>query len=313
MKVLISDKLEDEGVAVLRAVDGFDVDIRTDLTSEELKDVIGNYDAIIIRSMTVLTEDIIESGKRLKVIGRAGVGIDNVDVAAAKKNGIEVFNTPNSNTVSTAELTIGLMLALARNISRADLSLKSGEWKREAFRGHEIGGQILGIIGLGNIGSAVANIARAFGMEVIACDPYVAEERANEKGIKICSLEALLRTADFITIHVPQSSETVNMISDEEFDIMKSNARLINCARGSIVNEDALARALKNGKIAGAAVDVYLQEPPDVNAPIFRLENCLTTPHLGAATFEAKTKVAIEIAETVRNALIDNSKNCVLG
>ncbi len=304
MKILISDKLANEGVEILKAVDGFEVDVKTGLKPEELKNIIKDYDAIVIRSATKLKADIIEAADKLKFIGRAGVGLDNVDLLAATKKGIVAMNTPAGNTTSTAEQTWSLILALSRNIPQACASLKEGKWERSKFGGVELYGKILGIIGLGRIGSTVAKFAKAFGMTVIAYDPFLSIDVASQKGVEMVELEKLLKEADYISVHIPKSSETTNLISDKEFDLMKDSARLVNCARGGIVNESALIKALEEGKIRGCALDVYEKEPPDFNSPLFKFENCVATPHLGASTSEAQINVAIEIAETIRDALL---------
>ncbi|MBU0467489.1 MAG: phosphoglycerate dehydrogenase [Candidatus Omnitrophica bacterium] len=303
-KILISDKLADECIEILRKEKEFQVDVNTGLKPDELKAIIKDYDAIIIRSATKLKEDILDAADNLKFIGRAGVGLDNVDLKAATKKGIVAMNTPAGNTTSTAEQTMALILALSRNTAQACASLKSGKWERTKFDGVELYGKTLGIIGLGRIGSTVASFAKAFVMNVIAYDPFLSIEAATKKGVEIVDLEKLLKTSDFISVHIPKSSETKDLIGDKEFDIMKKTCRVINCARGGIVNESALIRALEQGKIAGCAVDVYEQEPPDFNSPLFKFENCVTTPHLGASTSEAQINVAIEIAETVKNALL---------
>jgi len=305
MRILVSDKLANEGVEILKAEKGFEVDVKTGLKPEELKKIIKDYDAIIIRSATKLKADIIEAADNLKFIGRAGVGLDNVDLKAATKKGIVAINTPAGNTTSTAEQTMALILALSRNTPQACASLKSGKWERSKFGGVELRGKTLGVIGLGRIGSTVAFICKAFGMQVIAYDPFLSMEIAIQKGVEMVEkLEALLKVADYITVHIPKSKETTDLISDKEFNLMKKTVRVINCARGGIVNEAALIRALQEGRIAGAAVDVYDQEPPDFNSPLLQMENCIATPHLGASTDEAQINVAVEIAETLKNALL---------
>jgi len=304
MKILISDKLAKEGVDILTAVDGFEVDCKFGIKAEELKSVIKDYDALIIRSATKVTADIVEAADNLKFIGRAGVGLDNVDLSAATKKGIVAMNTPAGNTTSTAEQTMSLILSLSRNTPQAYASLKAGKWERSKFGGVELYGKTLGVIGFGRIGSTVAKFAKAFGMEVVVFDPFLSLEVAAQKGVEMVELEELLKVSDYITIHIPKTSETKNLISDKEFNLVKKNVRLINCARGGIVNETALIKALEEEKIAGCALDVFEQEPPDFNSPLFKFDNCIATPHLGASTSEAQINVAIEIAETVRNALL---------
>lgn len=304
MKILISDKLAEEGIEVLRAVKDFEVDCKFGIGPEELKSVIKDYDGLIIRSATKVTADIIEAASRLKVIGRAGVGLDNVDLKAATKKGVVAMNTPAGNTTSTAEHTMSMILALSRNIPQACASMKSGKWDRTKFTGVELHGKKLGIVGFGRIGSTVAKFAQSFGMEILAYDPYLSMEVAAKKGAAMIDLDALLRQSDYITIHIPKSGETKDLISDKEFGLMKKTARIVNCARGGIIDERALVRALKEGKIAGCALDVYDQEPLPADSPLLKFDNCVVTPHLGASTSEAQVNVAIEIAETVRDALL---------
>lgn len=302
-RILISDPLSEEGIRILKEVKEFQVDVNTGLKPEDLKKIIPQYDAIIVRSATKLTKDLIDAAANLKVIGRAGVGLDNVDLEAATKRGIIAMNTPAGNTISTAEHTMSLILALSRNIPEASQSTKAGEWKRSKFMGVELYGKTLGIIGLGRIGTEVAKRAIAFGMNVIAYDPFLSIDVAKKAGVDIVDLKKLLCEADYITIHTPISDETKAMISDKEFDLMKKTARIINCARGGIIDEAALARALEQERIAGCALDVFEKEPP-VASPLLKCPTCLMTPHLGASTEEAQVNVAIEIAEVVRDALL---------
>ncbi len=304
MKILITDKLAPEGVEILKAVKGFIVDMKTGMKPEELKAIIKDYDALIVRSETTVTADIIEKADRLKYIGRAGVGLDNVDLKAATRKGIVAMNTPAGNTTSTAEQTMSLILALSRNIPQACASLKGGKWERSKFTGVELYGKTLGIIGLGRIGSTVARMAQSFGMKIIAHDPYLSVEVASKMGVKVAEFEELLKNADYITIHVPKSNETKSLIGKKEFSLMKKTVRVINCARGGIIDEAALAEALANKSIAGCALDVFEKEPPAADHPLLKFDNCIATPHLGASTSEAQVNVAIEIAECVRNALL---------
>ncbi|MEW5895720.1 MAG: phosphoglycerate dehydrogenase [Candidatus Omnitrophota bacterium] len=304
MKILITDKLEKEGIDIFKAVKDFQVDCKYDLTPEQLKEEIKGYDALIIRSGTKVTAEIIEATDKLKYIGRAGVGLDNVDLKAATKKGIVAMNTPAGNTTATAEQTMSLILSLARKIPQAYNSVRAGKWDRSSFKGVELYGKIIGIVGLGRIGSTVARMAKGFGMKVIGYDPYLSAEIGEKRGIEMVGLEDLLKQSDFITLHLPKTPETVGIINENEFAMMKPTARVINCARGGIIDEDALVKALKEKRIAGAAVDVYAKEPPDPKHPLFECDNCVTTPHLGASTSEAQINVAIEIAETVRNALL---------
>ncbi len=304
MKILISDKLAQEGVDILTEVKEFEVDCKFGIKSDELKGIIKDYDALIIRSGTTVTSDIIEAADNLKFIGRAGVGLDNVDLPAATKKGVVAMNTPAGNTTSTAEQTMSLILSLSRNTALACASMKSGKWDRAKFKGVELHGKTLGVIGFGRIGATVAKFAKSFGMDIIVYDPYLSVEVAAKKGVIMVEFEDLVKQSDYITIHIPKTSETKDLISDKEFTMMKKNVRIINCARGGIVNEAALIKALEEGKVAGCALDVYEQEPPDLSSPLFKFDNCVTTPHLGASTSEAQINVAIEIAETVRDALL---------
>jgi len=303
-KILISDKLEKEGLDILGAEKDFTVDCKFGIPAAELKAIVKDYDALIVRSGTQVTADIIESASKLKVIGRAGVGLDNVDLAAATKKGVVAMNTPAGNTTSTAEHTFSMILALSRNIPQAVASVKAGKWERSKFTGVELYGKTLGIIGLGRIGSTVAKMAQAFGMKTIGYDPYLSAEIAAKNGIQLVDLEAIYKTADYITVHIPKTDDTANMIGEKQIGLMKKSVRLVNCARGGIIDEKALAAALKDKRIAGAALDVYDAEPPDFASELFKLDNCVTTPHLGASTSEAQVNVAIEIAQAVRDALL---------
>ncbi len=298
MKVLVSDSLAEEGVSRLKT--GADVDVITNLTPEELINKIKDYDALVIRSGTKVTADVINAAEKLKVIGRAGVGIDNVDVEAATKKGIIVLNTPGGNTISAAEHTIAMMLALARNIPQANAALHKGEWNRKKYTGVEFYNKTLGVVGLGRVGAEVASRMKSFGMQIIAYDPFVTEEKAKQMGLTLASLEDVLKAGDFITVHTPLTSETRNLIDEDEFKIMKSGVRIVNCARGGIINEAALARAVEEGKVAGAAVDVFTKEPPTGN-PLVGPEKIIVTPHLGASTTEAQVNVAVAVADQILN------------
>jgi D-3-phosphoglycerate dehydrogenase len=304
MRILVSDKLAEEGLKILREGDVFEVDAKYDLKPDDLKKIIGDYDALVIRSGTQVSAEILEAASKLKVIGRAGVGLDNVDLKAATKKGVIAMNTPGGNTTSTAEHTFSLILALARNIPQAHGSIKAGKWERSKFQGVEVYGKTLGVIGLGRIGSTVAKFAQGFGMTIKAFDPFLSPELALKKGIAMTTLDDLLQNSDFITVHVPKTAETKGMIGEAEINKMKKTVRLINCARGGIIDEAALAKALETKRIAGAALDVYDQEPPPADGPLSKLDNCVLTPHLGASTHEAQVNVAIEIAYTVRDALL---------
>jgi len=303
MKIFISDALAEEGVMILKEEKDFQVDIQRGLTSEQLSRILSDYDALIVRSATKVTKEVIENSKNLKVIGRAGVGLDNIDLESATQRGIIVVNTPSGNTISAAEHTMSLILALSRNIPQADLSVKKGEWQRSKFMGVELHNKVLGIIGLGRIGSEVAKRALSFGMKVSAYDPFVSLEFAQNLGVRLVGLEELLRSSDYISIHTPLTDHTLHMISQKEFSLMKKAVRLINCARGGIVDESALISALKEGRVAGCALDVFEKEPP-VNSELLKLNNVILTPHLGASTEEAQVNVAIDIAETVRDVLL---------
>ena len=259
---------------------------------------------MIVRSSTKVTPQIIAAATRLKFIGRAGVGLDNVDLKAATQKGIVAMNTPAGNTTSTAEHTMSMILALSRNIPQACASVKSGKWERSKFEGVELYGKTLGIVGLGRIGSTIAKFAQTFGMKVVAYDPYLSMEVAKQKGVEVVEFEDLIKQSDYITIHIPKTSETKSLISTKEFGLMKKGVRVINCARGGIIDEAALAKALKEGKVAGCALDVFDQEPPASDSPLLKFDNCIATPHLGASTSEAQVNVAIEIAQTIRDALL---------
>lgn len=304
MKILVSDKLANEGLEILRAVKEFTVDLKTGLKPEELKAIIKDYDALIVRSETKVTAEILEAADKLKVIGRAGVGLDNVDLVAATKKGVVAMNTPAGNTTSTAEHTMSLILALSRNIPQACATMKAGRWDRSKFGGVELYGKTLGIVGLGRIGATVASFAKSFGMKIYAFDPFLSKEVADKMGVKVVELETLIKESDYITVHIPKNEETTDLISDQEFAMMKKTVRVINCARGGIINEAALVKALEAKQIAGCALDVFDKEPLPADSPLLKFDNCITTPHLGASTSEAQINVAIEIAETVKNALL---------
>lgn len=302
-KVLISDSLSKEAVDILEKEKELKVDVNTKLTPDELKNAIKDYDALLVRSSTKVTKDVINAGNKLKIVGRAGVGLDNVDIEAASKKGVIVVNTPGGNTMSTAEHTFSMMLALSRNIPQADLSMKKGEWERKKFMGVELYGKTLGIVGLGRIGTEVAKRALSFGMKVIAFDPYLSFERAKELGIESSDLQSLLKRSDYITVHTPLTDETKHVISDKQFEIMKKGVRVINCARGGIIDEAALIKAIESGKVGGAALDVYENEPPK-DSKLLKMDKVVLTPHLGASTEEAQVNVAIEVANTVRDILL---------
>lgn len=306
-KILVSDKLSQEGVDILKDA-GFEVDCQYGLSPEELKKKIEPYQAIIIRSQTKLTQDVLTSAKNLKFIARAGVGVDNIDIPTATKRGIIVMNAPGGNTVSTCEQTFALILAAARKIPFAYNSLKSKKWERSEFKGTELYLKKLGVIGLGRIGKEVAKRALSFGMEVLAYDPFLQKEIAERIGLKIVELKQLFKESDFISIHTPLTESTQGLISDKEFDLMKKSAFVINCARGGIVDETALVKALNDKKIAGAALDVFSKEPP-FDLGLLESESLIVTPHLGASTQEAQVNVAIEAANCLRDALLGKAIN----
>ena len=300
MKILVSDPLSEEGLSMLQK--HFDVDVITGLSESELAVKIANYDALVIRSGTQVTRKVIEATRNLKIIGRAGVGVDNVDVEAATEKGIIVTNAPEGNMLSAAEHTIAMMMSMARNIPQANASMKAGKWERKNFMGVEVNGKTLGVIGLGRIGAEVAKRAQGLNMTIMGYDPYISQEKAHELGIKLATVREIAEAADFITVHTPLTKETRNILDAEEFNAMKKTARVINCARGGIINEEALADALKSGKITGAALDVYVNEPPK-DSPLLECDTLIMTPHLGASTEEAQINVAITIAEEVISVL----------
>jgi D-3-phosphoglycerate dehydrogenase / 2-oxoglutarate reductase len=304
IKVLVSDALSDEGLKVLQDVKEFQVDVKTDLKPEQLKEIVKEYDALIVRSATKVTKEIIEAASKLKVVGRAGVGLDNVDLAAATQKGIIVMNTPAGNTMSTAEHTFSMLMSLSRNIPQANASTRKGEWKRGKFMGVELYGKTLGVVGLGRIGTEVAKRALSFGMRIKAYDPFLSREVAEKLGIEISELKDIFAESDYITVHTPLTDETKHMISTAQFAQMKKGVRIINCARGGIVDEKALVQAIKEGKVAAAALDVFEKEPVNADNELLTLDNVIVTPHLGASTEEAQVNVAIEVAEIVRDALL---------
>lgn len=302
MKVLVSDNISPKGVEILKNA-GLKVDVRTGMKPEELKACIGEYNGLIIRSATKVTSEIIDAASNLKVIGRAGSGLDNVDKVAASKKGIVVMNTPGGNTVTTAEHSIAMLFSVARMIPQATASMKAGKWEKKKFMGVELYNKTLGILGLGNIGSQVAKKAQGLEMNVIAYDPFLSEDKAEALGIKKVSIDEIFSQSDFITIHSPLTPETKNLINAKTISRMKDGVRIINCARGGIINEQDLYEAVKSGKVAGAALDVLEKEPPD-NNPLLTLDNVVCTPHLGASTEEAQENVALAVAEQVADYLV---------
>ncbi len=303
MKVLVADEISKNGVELLKA-QGYKVDVKTGMKEDELVKVIKDYDVLLVRSATKATRKVIEASK-LKVIGRAGIGVDNIDVEAATERGVLVMNAPSGNVISTAELTTGLIFALARQIAQADASMKKGEWKRKEMKGTQVQGKTLGIIGLGRVGAEVAKRATALGMTVIAYDPLVSPEVGARLHVRLLALDRLLQEADVVTLHTPLTAQTKDMLGKAELAKMKKTALLINCARGGVVNEEALYEALSEKRIAGAALDVYNAEPP-TGSKLLTLANIILTPHLGATTTEAQEEVGSEIAEQVIAYLKDN-------
>lgn len=304
IRILVTDPLAEEGIHLLQASNKVVVDVKTKLKEEELLDLIGQYDGLVVRSGTQVTKEVLERAKKLKVIGRAGAGLDNIDVETASKQGVIVMNAAGGNTISTAEHTMSLILSLTRNIPQANNSLKSGQWNRVAFMGVELYGKTLGIVGLGKVGSEVARRALAFGMRIMVYDPYLSEEKARELDAEPSSdLTELFKRSDYITVHTPLTAETKALIGTKEIALMKKGVRLINCARGGIIDEKALVEAVKSGKVAGAALDVFEQEPP-TNKELIALPQVIVTPHLGASTQEAQRNVATEIAVSVRDCLL---------
>src|SRR5579872_4012784 len=287
-KILISDKLADEGIAIFKSEKDIQTDVKLGLKPEELKAIIAEYDALVVRSETKVTADVISEGKKLKVVARAGVGFDNIDIPAATRAGIIVMNTPDANTISAAEHTMALMLSMARNIPQAYASLLANKWERSKFTGIELLGKTLGIIGLGRIGTEVAIRAKSFRMKLIAYDPYARPEHAQELGVELCELQALLERSDIITVHVPITKDTSHLIGEKELKLCKKGVRLLNVARGGIYEETAVAEGLKSGQVGGAAFDVFSKEPP-TDHPLLKFPNFIATPHLGASTEEAQS------------------------
>jgi D-3-phosphoglycerate dehydrogenase len=300
-KVLISDQMDPKAAEVFRAA-GVEVDERPGLSREELKAIIGGYDGLAIRSATKVTADLLEAAANLKVVGRAGIGVDNVDIAAASARGVVVMNTPFGNSITTAEHAIALMFALARELPQADASTQAGRWEKNRFMGVELTGKMLGLIGAGNIGSIVADRALGLRMKVIAYDPFLTTERAIDLGIEKVALDDLLARADFITLHTPLTDQTRNILSHDNLAKTKRGVRIVNCARGGLIDEAALKEALDSGQVAGAALDVFVEEPARAN-PLFNTPGFVATPHLGASTTEAQVNVAIQVAEQMAEFL----------
>ena len=301
MKILVADGVSEKGVEILSKE--FECEIRAKLPAEELLATIHEYDGLVVRSASKVTKEVIEAATNLKVIGRAGVGVDNIDIEAATAKGIIVLNAPEGNTIAATEHTVAMMLSMARNIPQAHSSVQNGEWKRNQFVGVEMRGKTLGVIGLGRIGSGVAKRAIAFDMKVIGYDPYVNEERAKTMGIEVVSLEEIYANADFISVHMPLTAQTKDLINSETISKMKDGVYLVNCARGGIINEADLAEAVKAGKVAGAAIDVFPKEPIEPNSPLLGVDKIVLTPHLGASTVEAQIGVSVDVAYGIVAAL----------
>ncbi len=312
MKVLISDKLGDIGVRMFKEAEGISVDVKTGMNPEELKSVIGDYDALVIRSATKVTEEILDAAKNLKVVGRAGIGLDNVDIPAATKRGVIVMNTPGGNVVTTGEHAIAMLMALTRNIPSGTASLKAGKWDKKNLQGREVFNKTLGVIGFGKVGAVVADRARGLKMNVIVYDPYVTPALIEKAGFENATFDELLQRSDYITVHVPKLKNTIGLINKAAFEKMKPGVMIINCARGGIVNEQDLYDALKSGKVGGAALDVFENEPPG-SSPLLEFSNLICTPHLGASTEEAQTNVAVAVADQIidylQNGTIRNAVN----
>lgn len=301
MKILVSDAVSMEGIEILQKE--YTVDIKTKLPPEELLRIIPEYDALVVRSDTKVTKAVIDAAANLKVIGRAGVGVDNIDVEAATQRGIIVLNAPEGNTIAATEHTMAMMLALARNIPQAHATVKAGEWQRSKFMGVEMRGKTLGILGLGRIGTGVAKRALAMEMNVIAYDPFISAERAKALDIELVEMEEIFTTADFITFHLPLTPDTRNLINKEVLGRVKKGVRIINCARGGVIDEVALAEAISEGRVAGAALDVFAKEPLAAESPLLPLDKVVLTPHLGASTAEAQIGVAVDVSKGVLAAL----------
>jgi D-3-phosphoglycerate dehydrogenase len=302
-KILVTDDVSDSGLQPLLDA-GIAVEKRLKLSPTELTEALQGCTGLVVRSETKVTSELLESAPNLRVIGRAGVGVDNIDVGAATMRGVVVMNAPDGNTITTAEHTIALLVSLARQIPQANSSLKAGKWERKKFIGVELQGKTLGIIGLGRIGRVVAGRARALGMTIVAYDPFIAPDQAHDLEIELAPLEEVYMRADFLTVHTPLTNETRGLIDREVLSKMKHGARIINCARGGLVDENALYEAIKSGAIAGAAIDVFSQEPPPADHPLLSLEEVIVTPHLGASTTEAQEGVAFTVAEQMRDFLL---------
>ena len=312
LRVLVAEKLPSAAVEILEQQPEITAEVRTGLSPEELKEIIGDYHGIIIRSATKLRADVLEKADNLQAIVRAGVGVDNIDVDAASRKGIIVMNTPSANTISTAEHTVAMLLSMVRNIPQARESMVQGKWDRKSFTGTQVSGKIIGIVGLGRVGLEVARRCRSMDMTVLGYDPYISRQRAQECQVELCKLDDIYERADFITVHTPLTDDTAGLIGAAQFERMKPGVRIINCARGGIVDETALAGAIREGKVAGAALDVFTQEPP-VDRSLIDLPQVVATPHLGASTEEAQLNVAMDaarqMADALANGLVTNAIN----
>ncbi|MEZ4863962.1 MAG: phosphoglycerate dehydrogenase [Caldilineaceae bacterium] len=305
LKVLVSDALADVGLAPLREAANLEVDVRTDLTPAQLLEEIPHYDALLVRSSTTVTAQVLQAGKRLRVVGRAGVGVDNIDVDAATQAGVIVVNAPTGNTVAAAEHTVAMLMAMARMIPQADAHVRTGQWKRSKFVGVEIRDKVLGTVGLGRVAQEVVRRAQGLGMRVVGYDPYVTADYAAQRGVALGDLDSVLAQADFLTIHVPLTDQTKNLIGREQLARMKAGARILNVARGGVLDEGALAESVASGHIAGAALDVFTEEPLGADSPLRNSEKIILTPHLGASTVEAQEQVAEDVALQVLDVLND--------
>jgi D-3-phosphoglycerate dehydrogenase len=312
IRFLVADALSPEGVAMLKAQPGFQVDVKTGLAKTELLDIIGNYDALLVRSQTKVTAEVIAAAKSLKLIGRAGIGVDNIDVKAATAAGVLVMNAPDGNAITTAEHAIALLFSLARQIPDACASLRSGKWEKSKFNGTEIHGKTLGIIGLGKIGRIVAALARGIRMQIVAYDPFLTQDVADEVGAKLLPFHEVLAQSDFLTIHTTLSDATRHLLNAEAFAKLKKGSFVIHAARGGIIDEVALLEALENGTVRGAALDVFEEEPPAPDHALLKHPRVICTPHLGASTEEAQNRVAFEIAEQARDYFLHGEKRNVI-
>ncbi|MCL6594527.1 MAG: phosphoglycerate dehydrogenase, partial [Alicyclobacillus sp.] len=301
VKVLVADDISSQGLEKLNVIPNVEIEVRTGLSEAELAEAVQDADALLVRSASKVTERVLAAARRLKVVGRAGVGVDNIDVNAATRRGVVVVNAPDGNTISAAEHTFAMMISMARHIPQAHATVKSGKWDRKSFVGVELAGKTLAVVGMGRIGTEVAKRAKAFQMEVYGYDPFLTDERAKQLGIRRADLAEAVAAADFLTVHTPLTKETRHLIDARMFARMKDGVRVVNCARGGIIDEQALCDALASGKVAGAALDVYEEEPLPADHPLRQFSNVVFTPHLGASTEEAQLNVAIVVAEEVAN------------